>query len=68
MTYLRNQNLVTRLYARRDPLSLLVNGTGSNGQDLCLVELGEEDAGCGLGFGLEALDEDAVEERGNGLD
>jgi len=73
MTYLRDQNLIARLYARCDPLSVLVNCTGSNGQDLCLVELlhsglGEEDTGCGLGLWLEALDKDAVEERGERLD
>ena len=58
---LRDQDLVARLYA------------GADGEDLGLVELldgslGEEDAGCGLGFGLDALDEDAVEERRDAAD
>lgn len=73
ISYLRNQNLVTGLYADRNTLSLLVICTGANGEDLGFVQLldgglGEEDAGCGLGFGLDALDEDAVEQRGDGAD
>jgi hypothetical protein len=72
-TYLRNQDLVTRLYTRGDALSILVHSTRSNSQYLGLVELlnrglGEEDAGRCLGLGLDALDEDAVEERGDGAD
>lgn len=70
---LRDQDLVAGLYAGGNALSILVEGTGADGEDLCFVELldgrlGEEDAGCGLGFGLDALDEDAVEERRNALD
>jgi hypothetical protein len=70
---LRNQHLVTRLYAGSDALSILVKGAGADGEDLGFVELldgrlGEEDAGCGLGFGLDALDEDAVEEGRNAAD
>lgn len=73
LTYLWNQNLVARLYTRCNPLAILVKCTGSNSQYFCLVQLlhcglGEEDAGRGLGLGLHALDEDAVEERGDGLD
>lgn len=73
ISYLRNQDLVAGLYADCNALALLVKGTGANGEDLGLVQLldgglGEEDAGCGLGFGLDALDEDAVEERGDGAD
>jgi hypothetical protein len=73
LTYLGDQDLVTRLDADGYPLALLIISTGSNSQYLGLVELldgglGQEDAGCGLGLGLETLDEDAVEERGEGLD
>ena len=61
---LRDQDLVARLYAGGDALS---------SEDLGLVQLldsglGQEDAGCGLGFGLDALDEDAVEERRDAAD
>ena len=70
---LRDQDLVAGLYAGGNALSILVEGTGADGEDLCFVELldgrlGEEDAGCGLGFGLDALDEDAVEQRRDALD
>ena len=70
---LRDQDLVAGLYARGNALSIFVEGAGANGEDLCFVELldgrlGEEDAGCGLGFGLDALDEDAVEQRRDALD
>ena len=70
---LRDQDLVAWLYAGGNALSILIEGTGADGEDLSFVELldgglGEEDAGCGLGFGLDALDEDAVEERRNALD
>ena len=72
-TYLRNQHLVAGLHARRDPLALLVDGARADSQHLGLVELldgavGEEDAGCGLGLGLDALDEDAVEEGRDAAD
>jgi hypothetical protein len=72
-TYLGNQHLVAGLHARRNALALPVKGTGANGKHLGLVELldgglGQEDAGCGLGLGLEALDEDAVEEGREGAD
>jgi hypothetical protein len=73
MTFLRNHNLVTGLHTRCYPLAVPVESTWPYCKDLCLVELlhgglGEEDAGRGLGLGLEALDQDAVEERGDGLD
>jgi hypothetical protein len=71
--YLRNQDLVTRLHTGGNPLALLVKGTRANSQHLGLVQLldgrlGEEDAARRLGLRLDALDEDAVEERGNGAD
>ena len=70
---LRNQNLVAGLHAGRNALSILVNGAGADGDHFCFVELldgclGKEDAGCGFGFGLDALDEDAVEKRGDAAD
>lgn len=70
---LRDQDLVARLYAGGDALSIFVEHAGADGEDLGLVELldgslGEEDAGCGLGFRLDALDEDAVEERRDAAD
>jgi hypothetical protein len=72
-TYLGNQHLVARLHARRNTLALPVKRTGSDSEDLGLIQLlhgglGQEDAGCGLGLGLDALDEDAVEEGRNGAD
>lgn len=72
-TYLRNQNLVTWLHTRRDPLSLLIQRTRANSQYLRLVQfldgaLGEKDAGSGLSLGLHALDEDAVQKGSDGAD
>jgi hypothetical protein len=70
---LRNQHLVAGLYADGYPLSLPVVCAGAHCDDFRFVEfldgcLGEEDACCGFGFGLEALHEDAVEERGDAAD
>lgn len=70
---LRDQDLVAGLHAGSDTLSVLVQGAGADGNDFCLVEvldgcLGEEDASCGLGFGLDALHENAVEEGRNAAD
>ena len=69
---LRDQDLVAGLHAGGDALSVLVEGAGA-GNDLCFVKvldgcLGEENAGCGLGFRLDALHEDAVEEGRNAAD
>jgi len=71
--HLGNQDLVAGLHAGRYPLALLVECSGANGKYLGFVQLldgrvGEENAGCSLGLGLEALDEDAVEEGSEGLD
>jgi hypothetical protein len=54
-------------------LAVAVDGTGTNSENLSLVlfldaALGEEDARGGLGFGLDALDEDAVQEGSEVLD
>jgi hypothetical protein len=70
---LRDEHLVAGLDAHDDALAVAVEAAGPDGEDLGLVELldgglGQEDAGGGLGFGAHALDEDAVEERGEGLD
>ena len=72
-TKLRNQNLVAGLDRRSNALSIAVKGAGANSQNFGLVEfldgrLGEEDAAGGLGLGLDALDEDAIEERCEGFD
>ena len=72
-TELGDEDLVTGLDAQRYPLAVLVVEAGADGENLALVELldgavGEEDAGGGLGLGLHALHEDAVEERCEGLD
>lgn len=68
-----DQDLVAGLHAGGDALSVLVKGAGADGNDFCFVEvldgcLREEDASCGLGFGLDALHEDAVEEGRNAAD
>jgi hypothetical protein len=72
-TELGNQDLVASLNAQRNPLAILVVETGANGEDLALIELldsaiGKEDAGGGLGLGLHALHEDAVQEGCERLD
>jgi hypothetical protein len=73
ITHLRNQNPVTGRNTHRYPLAILVESTGTDSQNLGLVELlhcglGEEDPASGLGVSLEALHEDAVEERSEVLD
>jgi hypothetical protein len=70
---LGDKDLVAGLDAQRYPLAVLVVEAGADGEYLALVELldgavGEEDAGGGLGLGLHALHQDAVEERCEGLD
>lgn len=73
---LRNQHPVTNSNPHRQAVTLLVERTRSHGQDLGLVELldrrlGQEDASRGLGLGLDALDEHAVQkgdEAANGSD
>jgi hypothetical protein len=70
---LGDEDLVAGLNAQRYPLAVLVVEAGADGEDFALVELldgavGEEDAGGGLGLGLHALHQDAVEERREGLD
>lgn len=72
-TYLRNEDLVTGVDTHGETLAVAVKETGANGEDLGLVllldgSLGEEDTGGSLGLGLDALDQDAVQEGGKGLD
>lgn len=71
--YLGDQNAVASSNAHGQAVTLLVEGAGANGNDLGLVELldaglGQEDAAGGLGLGLDALDQDAVQEGGEGAD
>lgn len=72
-TELRNEDLVAGLDAHGYPLAVLVLEAGTDGEDLGLVKLldgavGEEDAGGGLGLGLHALHQNAIEEGCEGLD
>lgn len=72
-TYLRNQDLVTGVDAHGETLAILVKEAGANSENLGLVllldaALREEDAGGGLGLGLDALDQDAVQEGSEVLD
>lgn len=67
ITYLGNQNTITLLHTHWYPLSILIETTGTNGQDLCFVEFlngafGQEDARCCLCLGLYSLHEDSVKE------
>lgn len=68
-----DQDLVAGLDGRCNALSISVKSAGSNSQHLGLVQLldggfGEEDTAGGLGLGLDALDQDAVEKGGERLD
>jgi hypothetical protein len=72
-TYLRNQDLIAGADTHGEAAALLGQETGANGEDLGLVlllnaALGEEDAGGGLGLGLDALDQNAVKEGSKALD
>lgn len=73
LTYRWNQNLVTSLNHWLDGLAILVQTTWANSDNAGLVQLldgglWEEDTAGGLGLGLDALDKDAVKERGERLD
>lgn len=72
-TYLRNQDEITNGNTHGQTLTISLDGTGANGEDLGLVllldaALGQEDAGGGLGLGLDALDQDAVQKGSEVLD
>ena len=68
------ENFVAVLDRGGDDLAVLVGGAGAGGDDASLGQRrrggggGKEDTGAGLGLRLEALDEDAVEERDDRLD
>lgn len=64
--------MVTRSDANGDLVAIDVNGTGANSENLGNVllldaALGEEDTRGSLGLGLDALDQDTVEERDKAL-
>lgn len=68
-TNLRNQNTIANGNTHRQTVTLLVQGTRSNGHNLGLVELldaglGQKDTAGSLGLGLDPLDQDSVEKRG----
>lgn len=70
---LGDQNLIAGLHADGNAVARLVECARADSKDLSLVQLldgglGQEDAARGLGLGLEALDEDAIEERSEGAD
>lgn len=72
-TYLGDEDLVTGIDTHGETLALTVNETRADGEDLSFVllldgSLGEEDTGGSLGLGLDALDQDAVQQGGEGLD
>lgn len=72
-TNLRDQNPVTRRNAHGHALAIAVKDAGPDCEHFGLVlvldaALGEEYAGGSLGFGFDALDQDAVEEGGEVLD
>lgn len=72
-TYLGDQDAVTGGNAHGEAGAIAVDGTGANGENLGLVlllnaALREEDTGGGLGLGLDALDQNAVEKGSKALD
>jgi hypothetical protein len=72
-TYLRNQHLIPRRHARRDPPPLLIQPPRPHRQHLRLVQLPDaalrqEDPARRFRLRFDALYEDAVEERGEGFD
>jgi hypothetical protein len=73
VTYLWDQDLVTRLHVTLNSLSLFIQTTRTHRQNPCFVQffdarLGEEDATGGFGLGFYALDQYAVEKRRKRLD
>ena len=72
-TYLGDQDLVAGSDTHGKALAILAEETGANGKNLGLVllldaALREEDTGGGLGLGLDALDQDTVQEGSQVLD
>jgi hypothetical protein len=73
LTYLRNQDLVSRLHTNSDQLSILIASTRTDSQNSGLVQflhtrLGKENASGGLSLGFDALNKHAIEKRSEGLD
>lgn len=73
VTYLGDEDLVTSGDAHGETIAILVEETGANSENMGLIllldgSLREEDTGGSLGLGLDALDQDAVQEGGEGLD
>ena len=73
ITYLRNQHLIPRRHARRNPLPLLIQPPRPYSKHLRLIKLfdaalRQKDTTCGFCLGFYALHEDAVEEGGEGFD
>lgn len=71
--YLGNQNTVTLGHTHGHAVSIFAQGAGSNGENLAFIELldaglWQKDAASSLGLGLDALDQNAVQERDEGLD
>lgn len=72
-TELGDQDLVAGPHADGNTVAGLVVCARADSEHLGLVQLldsclGQEDAGCSLGFGLQALHQHAVEQRGKGTD
>jgi hypothetical protein len=71
--YLWNQHSVTGLNGHSDTLSILIETAWADGKNSSLgklfdTALWEEETGCSLRFGLNALDEDAIEQGRKRLD
>lgn len=72
-TYLGDQDAVAVGNTHRHTLSILIQGSGADSQNLGLVEVfharfGEKDATGGLGLCLDSLDQNTVQERDKRLD
>lgn len=73
VAYLRDQDFIASVDTHGDTLTVLGEKTGSNSKDLGLVllldaALGKEDTRGGLGLGLDALDQNPIEEGSEALD
>jgi len=70
---LGNQDSVTAGNTHRHTLAILIQGSGTDSQNLGLVKVlharfGEEDAAGSLSLSLNSLDQNTVQERDKGLD
>jgi hypothetical protein len=73
ITYLWNQDLISRLHTTLHPLAIFIQTSRTDRQNSRLVQffdagLGEENAACGFSLGFYALDEYAIEEWCEGFD